>query len=105
MRLDNSIPQQISGSFLSAQPASCFTIPLSFGPQKIKTLALLDSGASACFLDKEFAERHKIPLILKSKTVHVEVIDGRSLLFGSFTHKSNPIGVVFENHSSFVVFY
>ena len=49
-----------SGSTLSAQPASCFTIPLSFGPQKIKTLALLDLGASACFLDKEFAKRHKI---------------------------------------------
>ena len=104
MRLDNSIPQQKSGSILSAQPAGCFTIPLSFGPQKIKTLALLDSGASACFLDKEFAKRHKIPLVLKSKPVHIEVIDGRPLLSGSVTHESKPIEVVFENHSSFVIF-
>ena len=88
MRLDNSIPQQKSGSTLSAPPASCFTIPLSFGPQKIKTLALLDSGASTCFLDKEFAKRHKIPLVPKSKPVHVEVLDGRPLLSGSVTHES-----------------
>ena len=104
VRLDNSIPQQKSGSTLSAQPANCFTIPLSFGPQKIKILALLDSGASACFLDKEFAERHKIPLVLKSKPVHIEVIDGRPLLSGSVTHESKPIEVAFENHSSFVIF-
>ena len=101
--MDNSIPQQKSGSALTAQPTSCFTIPLSFGPQKIKTLALLDSGASACFLDKEFAERHKIPLVLKSKPIHVEVIDGRPLLSGSVIHESKPIEVVFENHSTFVI--
>ena len=88
VRLDNSNPQQKSGSTLSAQPASCFTILLSLGPQKIKTLALLDSGASACFLDEEFAKRHKISLVLKSKPVHVEVIDGRPLLSGSVTHES-----------------
>ena len=57
------MPQQQSGSSLSAHPAPCFTIPLSFGPQKLETLALLDSRASACFLDKEFAKRHNIPLL------------------------------------------
>ena len=104
MRLDNSISQQKSGSTLSSQPASCFTIPLFFGPQKTKTLALLDSGASACFLDEEFARRHKVPLVLKPKPVHVEVIDGRPLLSGSVTHESKPMEVAFENHSSFVIF-
>lgn len=104
VRLDNSISQQKSGSTLSAQPASCFTIPLSFGPQKTKVLALLDSGASACFVDEEFAKRHKIPLALKSKPVHVEVIDGRPLLSGSVTHESEPIEVTFKDHSSYVVF-
>ena len=93
-----------SGSTVSVQLASCFIIPLSFSPQKIKTLALLDSGASACFLDKEFARRHKIPLVIKCKLVHAEVIDGRPLLSGSVTHESKPIEVVFENHSSFVIF-
>ena len=54
--LENSIPQQQSGSSLSAQLAHCFTIPLSIGPQKLKILALLDLGASTCFLDEEFAK-------------------------------------------------
>lgn len=104
MRLDNSILQQKSGSTLSSQPASCFTIPLSFGPQKAKTLALLDSGASACFLDEEFARRHNVPLVLKLKPVYVEVIDGRPLLSGNVTHESKPVEIAFENHSSFVTF-
>ena len=63
MRLDNSILQQQSGSSFSAHPTRCFTIPLSFGPQKLKTLALLDLGASTCILDEGFAKRHKICLI------------------------------------------
>ena len=104
MRLDNSIPQQKSGSTLSAQPASCFTIPLSFGPRKLETLALLDSGASACFLDEEFAKRQNIPLVRKAKPIHVEVIDGRPLLSGSVTHESEPIEVAFKGHNSHVVF-
>ena len=49
----------------SAQPALCFTIPLFSGPQKLKTIALLDSGASACFLDEEFVKSHKFPLVPK----------------------------------------
>jgi hypothetical protein len=98
------MPPQQSGSYFSAQPTRCFTISLSLGPQKQKTLALLDSGASTCFLDEEFAKRHKIRLIQKSKPVHVEVIDGRPLLSGSVTHESEPIEVTFKDHSSYVVF-
>lgn len=104
MRLDNSTPQQQSGSSLSAQPAHCFTIPLCLGPKKLKTLALLDSGASACFLDEEFVRHHKIRLIPKPTPVHVEVIDGRPLSSGSVTHESEPMEVAFNGHSSYVVF-
>ena len=63
MRLDSQNTQQQPGSSLFAHPARCFTILLSVSPQKLKTLALLDSGASACFLDEEFAKRHKILLV------------------------------------------
>ena len=104
MRLDSLTPQQQSGSSFSAQPALCFTIPLSFGPQKLKTLGLLDSGALACFLDEEFAKRHKIRLVQKSKPIHVEVIDGRPLISGSITYESEPVEVIFKNHNSYVVF-
>ena len=63
MQLDKPTPRQQSGSSFFALPACSFTIPLSFGPQKQKTLALLDSSASTYFLDKEFAKRHKICLV------------------------------------------
>ena len=99
------MPQQQLGSSLSAHHVPCFTIPLSFGPQKLGTLALLDSGASACFLDEEFAKHHNIPLVQKAKPIHVEVIDGQPLLSGSVTHKSEPIEVAFKGHNSHVVFY
>ena len=84
--------------------AICFIIPLTLGPQKLKILALLDSGASTCFLDEEFAKRHKIHLVQKSEPVHVEVIDGRPLLSGSVIHEPEPIEVAFKDHSSYVVF-
>ena len=96
------MPRQQSGSSFSAQPARCFTIPLFLGPKKLKAITLLDSGASTCFLDEEFAKRHKIRLVQKSKPIQVEVIDGQSLLFGSVTYESELIEVVFKDHSSYV---
>ena len=104
MRLDHSITQQHSGSYLSAQPARCFMVPLSLGPQNLKTLALLDSGASACILDEDFAKNHNIPLVQKTKPIHVEVIDGRPLSSGSVTHESIPLEVTLEGHNSCIVF-
>ena len=67
-------------------------------------MALLDSGASACFLDEEFAKRQKIPLVQKSKPVHIEVIDRQSLLSGSITHETKPIEIMFKDHSSCIIF-
>ena len=82
VRLANNA--QSTGPILSSEPSTCFTIPLrvEFDDHSIKVSALLDSGASACFIDKDFAERHKLPLITKKWLVSVEVIDGRSLVSG-----------------------
>ena len=101
--MDSRILQQQSSSSLSAQSILCFIFPLFFGPQKLKTLALLDSGASACFLDEDFTKRHKILLVQKSKPVHEEVIDGRPLLSGSVTYESDPIEVTFKGHNNYSV--
>jgi hypothetical protein len=81
----DSLLQNNQGPFLSAQPSHCFTIPLCLGSQRLKTLVLLDSGASACFLDEEFTRLHKIPIVKKLSPVHVEVIDGRPLSSGDVT--------------------
>jgi hypothetical protein len=47
---------------------------------------------------------HKIPVVKKLSLVHVEVIDGWPLSSGDFTHKTTPLEVRFDNHSSSIVF-
>lgn len=77
---------------------------MRLGPNNYKASALIDSGASACFLDEEFARCHRISLIQKTKPVHVEVIDGRPLSSGDVTHETLPVDVVINGHSSCVIF-
>jgi hypothetical protein len=46
----------------------------------IKVHALLDSGTFACFMDKDFVDRHKLPLVTKKHLIPIEVIDGKPLV-------------------------
>lgn len=104
MRLDISTSKINPGPFLSAQPSDCFMLPLHLGIQELQADALLDSGASACFIDEEFTKLHNIPLVKKPKPVHVEVIDGRPLSSGNVIHETKPLKVRLENHESNIVF-
>jgi hypothetical protein len=94
----------IQGPILSSKPSSYFMIELYLGPRNYKALALLDSGASTCSLDEEFIKSHKIPIVEKSKLVHVEVIDGRPLSLGDVTHETRPIKVTTGGHDSYIAF-
>jgi hypothetical protein len=62
---------------LSSEPSRC-NIPLEidFHPHSIKVKALLDSEASACFIDKNLIKRHNLPIVPKKYPVTIEVIDG-----------------------------
>ena len=42
----------------------------------IKVHPLLDSRTSACFIDKDFVDCHKLPLLIKKHPIPMEVIDG-----------------------------
>ena len=79
-------------------------IELYLGPKNYRAFALLDSGASACFLDEDFVKSRKIPLVQKPKPVHVEVIDGRPLSSGDVTHETRPIKVTIDGHDSYIAF-
>jgi hypothetical protein len=46
----------------------------------IKVRALLDSRAYICFIDEDFADRHKLPLVIKKHPISIEVTDGRPLV-------------------------
>ena len=104
VRLANNA--QSTGPILSSKPSTCFTIPLrvKFDDYSIKVSALLDSGASACFIDKDFAERHKLPLVTKKCPVSVEVIDGRPLVSGDVTQETKALNIYIDQHRSTIVF-
>jgi hypothetical protein len=95
-----------SGPILSSEPSHCFNIPLKidFHPHSIKVKALLDSGASACFIDKNLVKRHNLPIVPKKYLVTVEVIDGRPLISGDVTHETKPLDIILEGHRSTIVF-
>ena len=94
----------IEGPIPSSKPSSSFMIELCLGPKNYRAFGLLDSGASACFLDEDFVESRKIPLVQKPKPVHVEVIDGRPLSSGDVTHETRPIKVTIDGHDSYIAF-
>lgn len=104
MQLEPPTPQAKKGSYLFAQPSYCLTIPLSLGVEKLQTLALLDFGTSASFLDREFVKLHKISLVQKSNPVHVEVIDGHPLSSGKVTHETMLLKIAFDGHRSTIIF-
>ena len=104
VRLANNA--QFTSPILSSKPSTCFTIPLriKFDNHSIKVSALLDSGASACFIDKNFVERHKLPLVTKKCLVSVEVIDGRSLVSRDVIQETKALDIYIDQHRSIVVF-
>ena len=55
MRLDNRNPIKRKGLFLPSDPAPCFTISIKVKVESlnIHAKALLDTGASACFMDED----------------------------------------------------
>jgi hypothetical protein len=95
-----------SGPILSFEPSRCFNIPLKidFHSHSIKVKALLDSGASACFIDKNLVKRHNLLIVLKKSPVAVEVIDGIPLISGDVTHETKPLDIILEGHQSTIVF-
>ena len=96
---------QSTGPILSSEPCTCFTIlfRVKFDDHSIKVSALLDSEASACFINKDFAECHKLPLVTKKWPVSVEVIDGRPLVFGDVTQETKALDIYIDQHRSTVV--
>ena len=104
MRLANNA--QSTSPILSSEPSTCFTIPLrvKFDDHSIKVSALLDSGASVYFIDKDFAERHKLPLVTKKWPMSVKVIDGRPLVSRDVIQEIKALDIYIEQHRSIVVF-
>jgi hypothetical protein len=105
MRLDATKSKE-KGLFVSSNPTPCFTFPVH-----IKTLncefynkALLDTGASVCFMDKNFSLKHNLQLIKKAHPTPMEVIDGRPLTSGNVMEETQLLEVMLGDQVSHVVF-
>ena len=57
--------------------------------QRVLASALLDSGANACFMDRDFSVKHKIYLKKLSHPTPVTVIDGCPIASGDILRGSS----------------
>jgi hypothetical protein len=59
---------------------------------------LLDFKASTYLIDKDFSDRHKLPLIIKKYYIPIEVIDGRPLVAINVIHKTTLLDIILEGY-------
>lgn len=65
---------------------------------------LIDSGASACFIDYEFVTKYKINTRKKESPIVVRMIDGREVESGKVTHVTDPVMLVIGEHCEEIAF-
>ncbi len=76
-------------SALERQDLLELTVTLSINPARtITAKAMVDSGATTSFMDKEFARLHNIPVKPLEETIPLEVVDGRPIVSGHVTHST-----------------
>jgi hypothetical protein len=107
VRLEKVAQSLIKGPILTSEASLYFIVLLivKMDSSNIKVHALLDSGTSACFMDKDFVDRHKLSLVTKKHPIPIEDIDGRLLVWRDVTHETTPLHVVIEGHHSIIAFY
>lgn len=74
-------------------------VTLTFGQSSVATTAMIDSGATGCFIDKNFAIAHQLPLRRKDIPRILEVIDGREIDSGLVTHETEDICMQCNEHT------
>ena len=77
---------------------------LQIGTQVICTTALLDSGATMCFMDVLFGHTHSIPKVVKTKPIPVKVINRQPLLSGAIIEETIPLELIMESHREMITF-
>jgi hypothetical protein len=65
---------------------------------------LFDSNASACFVNKELVQQHKLALVKKVTLVEIEVINDRSFSSRHVTHETKTLDITIGSHFHKVMF-
>jgi hypothetical protein len=92
----------MKGPILNSKASPCFDVPVivKMDSNSIKIHILLDSGTSACFMDKDFVDRHKLPLVTKKYPTSIEIIDGKPLVLGDVIHETTLLDIILEGRHS-----
>uniref|UniRef100_A0A8C5PUW8 ribonuclease H n=1 Tax=Leptobrachium leishanense TaxID=445787 RepID=A0A8C5PUW8_9ANUR len=64
------------------------SVCLQWGEKTVELLAMVDSGASNCFMDFQVAINHGVPLIEKINPISIHVVDGSFLKSGPVTQET-----------------
>lgn len=70
----------------------------------IPTFGLVDSGATANFIDLDFCKEHDLPLTEKAHPVPLFVIDGRPIKSGAVTHSVSLVVQFGDGHTQTITF-
>jgi hypothetical protein len=81
-----------------------FLVHIKTSDCEFSSIALLDTRASVCIMDKDFAMKHSLELIGKAHPTPMEVIDGRPLALGNVMEETQPLEVMLGDQVSHVVF-
>jgi hypothetical protein len=83
-----------------------FLVPvlLQVGGWVIFTNALLNIGATTCFMDMLFAHTHSFQTVMKKKPILVEGIDRRLLSSGAITEETTPLELIVGSHLNVITF-
>ena len=81
MQLEKVVQSSIKGPILISEAFPCFTVLViqKINSNSIKVHALLDSEATACFMDKDFVYRHKLSFVTKKYLIPIMDPDGYCL--------------------------
>jgi hypothetical protein len=93
-RLDLDASCNENGPNLYWNPTPCFLVLITIKCRKLVTMeaqALINYGASTCFMDKGLVWQYKLALVEKSTLVLVEVIDVWNFSLKLVTHKTKPL--------------
>uniref|UniRef100_A0A8C5MN20 Retrotransposon gag domain-containing protein n=1 Tax=Leptobrachium leishanense TaxID=445787 RepID=A0A8C5MN20_9ANUR len=74
--------------FVTPIPHLSLSVCLQWGEKNVELLAMVDSGASNCFIDFKVAMDHGVPLIEKIKPMSIHIVDGSSLKSGPVTQET-----------------
>ena len=95
MKLDATKSKE-KGLFVSSDPTPCFIfhVHIKMLDREFYSTAFLDTGTSACFMDKDFAMKHSLELIRKAHSSLVELIDGQLLVLENMMEETQPLEIM-----------